>query len=525
MLSKMFGSLFRIVLVVVGLALLLVFMINKGFLGNNSKVVVKTKKHEVAEKKDKPLIKVDTAKHYNYAQHSLGTIYAMNRKDEKIRRCTGLFLDKNGWMVVPYEKIKDADYLQLERGGYEDLKIRYIYDIDKNSNLALLKIEGVDIERFLMKTKDVEFKKQDIFCVYKDRMRYGNNIERVDIRDITTVNDIKVGVLPIMLEANQEGSPVVSQYGNIVGVAMNFTGHRNTVCMPIKYVSQLKKKKLAVLINEKQYIFEKEILESMSSDYDKAYHMVKTGIYGQAKDILEKLLEGDRMNPDIYYHLGICYRELDDLRAVETLKKSFRLNSDYIAAYAELGKTYMQKNMYSEAERMFVQALSMERSNSEYRALLGECYVKGSKYTKAYRTLEKLETYERDLKADINLAYAYFKSDIYREATYALQEALKKNRMHLPAVELLGRTYLKAMSYRKAINFLNEYVHRYPKNPWIHYVLAASHLEKKNMEQAISHNKKATDNKYKHKDKELLSKYIYDLEAKIRKEKYKKRRY
>jgi tetratricopeptide (TPR) repeat protein len=104
-------------------------------------------------------------------------------------------------------------------------------------------------------------------------------------------------------------------------------------------------------------------------------------------------------NPEslVFVPLAESYRKSGMLdEAIETCLKGLQLHPSYMSARMVLGRAYMEKKMYGEAETEFRKVASADVNNIMAHSLLGQNYMKQAKYADAIKEYQKVLTLNPD---------------------------------------------------------------------------------------------------------------------------------
>ncbi len=152
-----------------------------------------------------------------------------------------------------------------------------------------------------------------------------------------------------------------------------------------------------------------------------------------------------------------------NLLAIDLLKKSIQIDSNFAPVYSELGYRYhtlatydpSQRNKLIDAEAAYKKALSI---NNESLSALGNL---SSLYTETGKTVEAVELTKRALKINPNNADTHFWLGYIFRYTGLLDKAIKEMEIALKLdpsnarFRSIGVTYLYKQEYKKAIEGLN----------------------------------------------------------------------
>lgn len=116
-----------------------------------------------------------------------------------------------------------------------------------------------------------------------------------------------------------------------------------------------------------------------------AFDLVKRKDFSGAISILEKLVNYEPDNYQLFNNLGTCYLNMGEYDTAEKyFLKSISLKSDYPQAIANLGFIEDKRNNFKKAIGDFEQAAVLDPSNPLYKLKLVELYLKTNQYDKSH---------------------------------------------------------------------------------------------------------------------------------------------
>jgi Tfp pilus assembly protein PilF len=99
--------------------------------------------------------------------------------------------------------------------------------------------------------------------------------------------------------------------------------------------------------------------EESRRDFDRAVAMLKDQDYGQAIELLEKVIEQSPSVTAPYIDIAIAYEHVDKLeQAEENLKTALKLFPDHPVACNEYGLLYRKTGRFAEARAMYEKAIA-----------------------------------------------------------------------------------------------------------------------------------------------------------------------
>lgn len=109
-----------------------------------------------------------------------------------------------------------------------------------------------------------------------------------------------------------------------------------------------------------------------------------------------------------------------------------------------------------EAERLFIQALTIQPHATDVGAQLAKLYLTSGREAKAEAMYRELLQQRDDVSFHANLGLAYYRQEKYVDACFAYQEALNRDPKSPERSEALGRACIAAGRYAEAIPLLEK---------------------------------------------------------------------
>ena len=286
------------------------------------------------------------------------------------------------------------------------------------------------------------------------------------------------------ISPGSSGSPVLNMKGEVVGVAtfQMVKGQNLNFAIPIAHAKALKPEEGQELADVN---FESsQLIESIEDPFDQGVIHYSRQEYEGAISCFEKALESDPRNAEAYYHLGLCYKEVQTTNAVEAFKKAIELKPDYAEAYFNLGVTYLLLNMQEEAITVLRKAREINPDNDEALLHLGIAYGMARQYDSAISVLKKSVDIFPDTKAYYYLGASYSATKQYDLAISAFRQSIEIDPENLDAFIGLGACYVMVENWRQGIITMNKAVLLDPANSEVHYILGIMHLGNRDLESA-----------------------------------------
>lgn len=137
-----------------------------------------------------------------------------------------------------------------------------------------------------------------------------------------------------------------------------------------------------------------------------------------------------------------------------------------------------------EAERLFIQALTIDPLACDVRAELAKLYLTTQREPKAEALYKELLQDQDDVSFHANLGLAYYRQQKYVEACRAYQEALNRDPRTPERSAALGRACIAAHRFEEAVPLLEKAAARMTRSTELLHLLAESYLQLGNKDKA-----------------------------------------
>jgi len=132
---------------------------------------------------------------------------------------------------------------------------------------------------------------------------------------------------------------------------------------------------------------------------------------------------------------------------------------------------------YDEAERLFIQALTINPDAYDVQAQLAKLYLLTDRDHKAEAMYRQLLQHHDDISYHANLGLAYYRQGKYVDACFAYQEALNRDPKAPERCAALGRACIAAQRYEEAAPLLDKAVARLSRDTTLMHLLAECYLQ------------------------------------------------
>ncbi|MSR86766.1 tetratricopeptide repeat protein [Candidatus Peribacteria bacterium] len=139
-------------------------------------------------------------------------------------------------------------------------------------------------------------------------------------------------------------------------------------------------------------------------------------------------------------------------------------------------KAIAQEKM-EEAERLFIQALTVQPHAFDVQAMLAKLYLTTARENKAEAMYRELLQNRDDVSFHSNLGLAYYRQAKYVDACHAYQEALNRDPQTPERSAALGRACIAAHRYEEAAPLLEKASQRLARSTELLHLLAECYLQ------------------------------------------------
>ena len=179
-------------------------------------------------------------------------------------------------------------------------------------------------------------------------------------------------------------------------------------------------------------------------------------------------------------------------KAIEYYQKAIEVDSNYFAAYYNLGLAFYNISDYDKAIEYFNKAITKNDTDADAFSALGSIYLEKQDYHKAIEYYQKaIEVDSNYFDAYYNLGSIFFFISDYDKAIEYFTKAITKDDTDASCFFALGNIYAEKQDYDKAIEMFKEGIKIEPNLPEKYYYLGFLYYEKGNFAYANMYFKKA----------------------------------
>lgn len=165
---------------------------------------------------------------------------------------------------------------------------------------------------------------------------------------------------------------------------------------------------------------------------------------------------------------------------IEKPRKSPRISAielQQVRSLSREAEKAIGQNKMDEAERVLIQALTINHDACDVQAQLAQLYLLTNRDHKAEAMYRELLRHHEDLSSFANLGLAYYRQGKYVEACHAYQEALNRDPKNPERSAALGRACIAAQRFEEAVPLLEKAVARLSRDIELMHLLAESYLQ------------------------------------------------
>lgn len=164
----------------------------------------------------------------------------------------------------------------------------------------------------------------------------------------------------------------------------------------------------------------------MNDEIEKADICIKNGLYEEAAELLQCVLEEEPDTTEALWRIGVAYTELNiPEKAVKALDYFFKFNADHPQALEAYGCAQFKLGNYGTAKKYLELALDENHESSTIQRNLGVVYNQLGEVEKSYQSLKRShEINPTDFRTLYALAMAHLHFRRYYEASVLLENML-----------------------------------------------------------------------------------------------------
>ncbi|MBI1812676.1 tetratricopeptide repeat protein [Candidatus Peregrinibacteria bacterium] len=167
-------------------------------------------------------------------------------------------------------------------------------------------------------------------------------------------------------------------------------------------------------------------------------------------------------------------------KKVDRPRKSPRVSAielQQVRSLVRMADKAMSQENVEEAERLFIQALTVQPHAIDVQAELAKLYLTTSRESKAEAMYKELLPQRDDVSFHANLGLAYYRQGKFLESCQAYQEALNRDAQNPERSSALGRACIAAHRFEEAAPLLEKATQRLARDTTLLHLLAECYLQ------------------------------------------------
>jgi len=171
---------------------------------------------------------------------------------------------------------------------------------------------------------------------------------------------------------------------------------------------------------------------------------------------------------------------VEETKVERPRKKSLRTSAIELQQVRSLVRAVekaLVQGKVEEAERLFIQALTIQPQAWDVKAQLAKLYLTTGRESKAEAMYKELVEQHDDVSFYSNLGLAYYRQEKYIEACQAYQEALNRDPQTPERSAALGRACIAARRFEEAAPLLEKAVKRLSRDIELLHLLAECYIQ------------------------------------------------
>ena len=381
-------------------------------------------------------------------KNQTGVVYLTVLGDEKETVAEGSgFVVEKGVMATSYLLVSQAKSMAGKNFKGKKVKIEGILAVDKNLNLALLKIKGKTPALSMGNSDELNMGKK-VYAVG------GNELGEIGASEGTVRNILEIETTKRFIETslsvplNFNGAPLMDVNGKVLGMVV-FLERTLKFILPSNLMKTVQKKSL-VKFQDYQH-------EDYLATFEGAFLAGKVASLldetGRAQKYLEKVVKLSPMNIEPISLLASVYnRQRNYKEAAPAYQKVIELDNNRDDAYYQLGIVNLRLEKYRDSIAPLQQAVELNPDLKDAYFYIGNAYKELKEHAKA---VEAYESYlnlkpEEPWEGYFRLGLSRIELKQFKEATTALKEAAKEKPQDIKTNYYLAQAYEKANQYEKA---------------------------------------------------------------------------
>lgn len=383
-----------------------------------------------------------------------------------ISRATGFVIGQDV-MITAYHMV--SAIASAEGINYEGKKVKIegIVDVDRNFDIAIVKIKG--------KLTPLSMGKSEELAAGKKVVALGSNesgdviFSEGEVRNFLNLS-VTERVITTSLAVPETfcGGPLLDMNGKVMGMII-FLDRGSKFVLPSNTLIKLSKQGKETKFKDWKYEDYFSTLEGVSLAGRVFALMDETG---KAQRFLEKVTELNPQDVEAHALLSSVYtKERNYEAAISSFKKVIELDNTRDSAYYGLGIVYLRTRNYQEAISALEKAVELNLGNKEAYSYIGNAFEELRDFAKAAEAYEKyvVSSPEDPWMGYLRLGLNRMELQEYEKAAEAFLKALEEKPQDIKTNYNLAQAYQNAGHYEKAEEIYNKLAELNPEDAPVYY--------------------------------------------------------
>lgn len=366
---------------------------------------------------------------------------------EEISKGTG-FVIGEGIMATAYHLVSGIFSAEGKNYKGKKVKIEGIVAVDKNFDIALLKIKGKRQVLNLGNSDELELGKK-VFALGSNESGEIIDSEGI-VRDFLQLSAYqRVVTTSLAVPEAFCGGPLLNSEGNVMGMVI-FLDRTSKFILPANIFKNLSKVGKTTKFKDWQH---EDYFSTLEGAYLSGRMFALMDETGKARKFLERVTKLKPQDIEAHALLSSVYtKERNYQAAISAYKKVIELDENRNEAHYGLGLVYLRMRRYKEAIPSLERAIQLNLDNDEAYYYVGNAYEELKEFAKAADSYEKFINLkpENPWMGYLRLGLCRMELDDFENAIPAFQEALKEKPQDIKIGYNLAQAFQKAGRYEEA---------------------------------------------------------------------------
>lgn len=419
------------------------------------------------------------------------TLMAVGEDNTIVGEGTG-FVVERGVIATCYQLVSKALNVTGKNSKGKEVKVEGILAVDKNSNIALLRVKR-KAPAFTIGSPEELAPGKKVFSIGSNESEEIVVLEGEVKGVFDLAADRKVVQTSLDVPRYFNGAPLLGENGQVLGMVV-FFDRRVKITVPSNILNTMIQKQELTKWKDWQ---PEDYLETPEGSLFAGKVASLLDEPGSAQIYLEKARQTRPNDIEIHSLLASAYNTMRNFEmAISSYNKVIELDDSRHDAYYGLGMTYVKMRRYSDALPLLEKAVELNPDYMEAYFYIGNAHQDNKNFDKA------ADAYEKFLESQPENAWeTYYKLGVcrteleqYDKAIPAFQEAYKEKPQDQRIIYDLAQSYEKSKQYEKAEEFYLKIAELTPEDPLRAYRAVLMMYDKANMtDKAIEIAKKISE--------------------------------